>query len=269
MMQPGFFPHAVSEEIQLIQTHCSYVLLTGDYAYKLKKPVNLGFLDYSTLEKRKHFCEEELRLNQKTAKEIYLEVVAITFSDDKYQLGGTGEVVEYALKMREFPQEILFSEMFERGKLEEQHIAQLGKVVAQYHQDAATSDYISSFGEVSQVRVAFDENYEQTQKYIGVAQTQQQLDETKYYTDKFFDERGAIFQNRIANKSIRECHGDLHMKNICLWNSQVMLFDCIEFNEAFRYVDVIYDIAFVIMDLEARNRKDLSNIFLNNYIEKT
>ncbi|MBV6622028.1 MAG: AAA family ATPase [Rivularia sp. (in: Bacteria)] len=269
MMQPGFYPHAVSEPIQLIQTHCSYVVLTGDYVYKLKKPVNLDFLDYSTLEKRQHFCQEELRLNKKAADEIYLEVVAIIFSDNKYQLGGTGEAVEYALKMRQFPQETLFSEMFERGKLEEQHIARLAKVVAQYHQGAATNDYISSFGEVTQVQAAFDENYQQTKKYIGVAQTQQQLNQTKYYTDKFFSDRAQLFKSRIANKSIRECHGDLHLRNICLWHSQVMLFDCIEFNEAFRYVDVIYDVAFVIMDLEARNRKDLSNIFLNNYIEQT
>ncbi|MGB3758580.1 MAG: AAA family ATPase [Rivularia sp. (in: cyanobacteria)] len=269
MMQPGFYPHAVSEPIQLIQTHCSYVLLTGDYVYKLKKPVNLDFLDYSTLEKRKYFCEEELRLNQKAAAEIYLEVVAITLSDNKYQLGGAGEAVEYALKMRQFPQEMLFSKMFEFGKLEEQHAAQLGKVVAQYHESASTSNYISSFGEVSQVRAAFDENYEQTKKYIGVAQTQQQFNETKYYTDKFFDERKSLFTSRIASNSIRECHGDLHLRNICLWHSEIMLFDCIEFNEAFRFVDVIYDIAFTIMDLEARNRKDLSNIFLNTYIEET
>lgn len=269
MMQPGFYPHAVSEPIQLIQTHCSYVLLTGDYTYKLKKPVNFGFLNYSTLQKRQYFCQEELRLNQRTAPEIYLEVLAITQDCNKYQLGGTGEAVEFALKMRQFPQETLFSEMFERGELQEQQIAELGQVVAQYHAKAATNDYISSFGEVSQIRTGFDENYRQTEKYIGVAQTQQQFNETKDYTNKFFNERTELFKSRITNNFIRECHGDLHLRNICLWEDRVMLFDCIEFNEAFRFVDVIYDVAFAMMDLEARKRKDLGNIFLNTYIEQT
>jgi len=269
MMQPGFYPHAVQEPIQLIQTHCSYVLLTGDYAYKLKKPVDFGFLNYSTLEKRQHFCQEELRLNSIAAPEIYLEVLPITRDGDQYQLEGTGEVVEYALKMRQFPQETLFSSMFERGELQQQHIVELGQVVAQYHAQAATNDYISSFGEVSQVRAAFDENYQQTEKYVGIAQTQQQFDETKDYTDNFFRERTELFQNRVMNNFIRECHGDLHLRNICLWQDKVMLFDCIEFNEPFRFVDVMYDVAFAIMDLEARNGKELANIFLNTYIEQT
>ncbi len=269
MMQPGFYPHAVQEPIQLIQTHSSYVLLTGDYAYKLKKPVNFGFLNYSTLQKRQHFCQEELRLNRVAAPEIYLEVLPVTRNGDKYQLGGAGEAVEYTLKMRQFPQETLFSEMFDRGGLEEQHVAQLGQVVAQYHAKAATSNYISSFGEVSQIRAAFDENYQQTEKYIGVAQTQQQFIETKNYTDKFFRDRTELFQSRVNHNFIRECHGDLHLRNICLWQGKVMLFDCIEFNEAFRFVDVIYDVAFAMMDLEARNGKELGNIFLNTYIEQT
>ena len=269
MMQPGFYLHAVKEPIELIQTHCSYVLLTGDYVYKLKKPVNFGFLNYSTLEGRKHFCEEELRLNQRTAPEIFLEVVPITQDGDKYLLRGTGEAVEYALKMHQFPQETLFSQMFERGELQEQQIAELGRVVARYHESAATSGYISSFGEASGVRTGFDENYKQTEKYIGIAQTQQQFNQTKDYTEKFFRDRTELFKSRIANNFIRECHGDLHLRNICLWQDKIMLFDCIEFNEQFRFVDVIYDVAFAMMDLEARNRKDLGNIFLNTYIEET
>lgn len=269
MLDLGFYPHAVQEPIKLIQTHCSYVLLTGDYAYKLKKPVDFGFMNYSTLEARKHFCFEELRLNCIGAPEIYLEVCPITQTGDKYQLGGTGEVVEYTLKMRQFPQEALFSEMFQSGELKQEHIIELAQVVAQYHAKAATSDRISSFGEVSQIRAAFDQNYQQTEKYIGIIQTQQQFNETKDYTDKFFRDRTSLFKSRKENNFIRECHGDLHLRNICLWHDRIMLFDCIEFNEAFRFVDVMYDIAFVIMDLSAGNRKDLANIFLNTYIEQT
>ncbi|WP_414542720.1 AAA family ATPase [Nostoc sp. CCY0012] len=269
MLQPGFYPHPVTEPIQLIQTHVSYVLLTGDYAYKLKKPVNFGFLDFSTLEKRQHFCHEELRLNQRSAAELYLEVLPVTVNDEEYHLGGTGKAVEYALKMRQFPQELLFTTLFEQGKLTEDHMEELGRVVAQYHAQAAINDYIRSFGEILQVRAAFDENYQQTEKYIGGPQTKPQFKETKQYTDKFFIERPELFTSRIENNYIRECHGDLHLRNIALWQGKITLFDCIEFNEPFRFVDVMYDVAFTVMDLEARQRQDLGNAFLNAYVEET
>ena len=167
MMQSGFYNHSVREPIDLIQTHVSYVLLTGDYAYKVKKPVNFGFLNYSTLELRKHFCEEELRLNQRSAAELYLEVLPITGEEGQYQLGGTGQAVEYVLKMRQFPQEALLSSLFEQGKVSESLMQDLGRVVAQYHEKAQTNDYIRKFGEVAQVRQAFDENYDQSKKDIG------------------------------------------------------------------------------------------------------
>ncbi|MBW4645943.1 MAG: AAA family ATPase [Goleter apudmare HA4340-LM2] len=269
MLQPGFYPHAVTEPIQLIQTHISYVLLTGDYAYKLKKPVNFGFLDFSSLEKRQHFSQEELRLNQRGAAELYLEVLPVTLLGEKYQLGGTGEAVEYALKMRQFPQEALFSSLFADGKLNEAHLEELGLIVAQYHAKTETNDYIRGFGEVPQVKAAFDENYQQTAKYIGGPQTQSQFNETKQYTDNFFAERQELLSSRIKNNYIRECHGDLHLRNIALWNDKILLFDCIEFNEPFRFVDVMYDVAFTVMDIEARGRQDLGNAFLNTYVEQT
>ncbi|AFZ25288.1 hypothetical protein Cylst_3121 [Cylindrospermum stagnale PCC 7417] len=269
MLQPGFYPHAVQEPIQLIQTHISFVLLTGDYAYKLKKPVNFGFLDFSSLEKRQHFCQEELRLNQRGAGELYLEVLTVTLVGEQYHLGGTEEPVEYVLKMRQFPQEALFSSLFDQGKLNETHLEELGRVVAQYHAQAETNDYIRGFGEVPRVRAAFDENYEQTEKYLGGPQTQGQFTQTKQYTDNFFAERPELFASRIQNNYIRECHGDLHLRNIALWHDKILLFDCIEFNEPFRFVDVMYDVAFTVMDLEARQRQDLGNAFLNAYVEQT
>ncbi|OKH24731.1 AAA family ATPase [Chroogloeocystis siderophila] len=268
MMQPEFYPHPVKEPIELIQTHVSYVLLTGDYAYKLKKPVNFGFLNYSTLELRQHFCQEELRLNQRGAGEIYLEVLPIT-QEEQYHLGGVGKPVEYVLKMRQFPQEALFLSMFERGELDEARMEELGRVVAQYHAQTATNDYIRKFGEVEQVRQSIDENYDQTVKYIGGPQTRSQFEETKKYTDNFFAQRQQLFSDRIANDWIRECHGDLHLRNICLWHDKILLFDCIEFNEPFRFVDVMFDIAYAVMELEMLQRPNLGNAYLNTYIEQT
>lgn len=269
MLQPSFYAHSVSEPIELIQTHISYVFLTGVFAYKVKKAVNFGFLDFSTLEKRQHFCAEELRLNRRGAPELYLEVLPVTQGEHQFKLNGVGEPVEYVLKMLQFPQETLFSTMFEQNELTQLHLEQLGRVVAQYHAQAQTNDHIRSFGEVEQVRDAINKNYQQTKKYVGSLQIQSRFLETKQYTDSFFEERSQLFNSRIESNKIRECHGDLHLRNICLWQEKILLFDCIEFNEPFRFVDVMYDVAFTVMDLEARQRPDLSNIFLNTYVEQT
>jgi uncharacterized protein len=269
MLSSDFYPHPVQEPIELIQTHISYVLLTGDYVYKLKKPVNFGFLNFSTLELREHFCHEELRLNQRGAAPLYREVLAITKNGDRYELNGSSEVVEYAIKMVQFPQENLFITLFENGKITTKEMESLGKVVAELHQQTTTNDYIRSFGEIPKIRQSIDENYEQTSKYVGTVQTSEQLAATRSYTDNFFAGRQEIFKKRVDQDKIRECHGDLHLRNICFYQDQILLFDCIEFNEPFRFVDVMYDIGFAVMDLEARGRKDLANAFLNTYIEQT
>ena len=276
MLQPSFYPHRVTEPVQLIQTHASFVLLTGDYTYKIKKPVNFGFLDYSTLEKRQHFCTEELLMNRRTAPEIYLEVLPIVQTGDSFKFGNNLHnitspqiAIEYTVKMREFPQDSLFPSWLERGQLTEPIMADLGREVAKFHSTAISNSYIRTFGEVSQIRTAIDNNYLISQKYIGGPQTQIQYQETKDYTDAFFVENQELFNQRIANNKIRECHGDLHLRNIALWQDKILLFDCIEFNEPFRFVDVMYDVAFTVMDLESRGRRDLGNVFLNTYIEQT
>ena len=269
MLSPEFYPHPVTIPIESIQTHASIVLLTGDFAYKLKKPVNFGFLDYSTVTKRQHFCTEEVRLNQRGAKELYLAVLPISKQGDRYQFGNEGEIVDYAVKMVQFPHSALLSSMFESGQITINDLEEMGRVVAQFHAQAQTSDYISSFGTVAKIRQSIDDNYRQTEKYIGRSQTQQQYIETKAYTDRFLLEHEQLFVDRIAGGFIRECHGDLHLRNICRWQTKILLFDCIEFNEPFRFVDTMYDVAFAVMDLEARGRKDLANRFLNTYVEQT
>lgn len=268
MCQPEFYPHPVVEPIRLLQTHVSYVLLTGDYAYKVKKPVNFGFLDYSTLEKRHHFCQEELRLNQRGAGALYLEVVALGQTGDTYHLG-SGTTVEYAVKMVQFPQDTLLSALYDRGELTEALMTELAAAVADFHLGAETNDHIRTFGAVEQIRQAFDENYEQTLGFIGGPQTQSQFDETKAYTDTFFANHGDLFERRVAQNWIRACHGDLHLNNLCRWQGQLYLFDCIEFNEPFRYVDVMYDVGFVVMDLLSKDCAALATVFLNHYVERT
>jgi uncharacterized protein len=269
MLVPEFYPHPVTTPIKLMQTHASTILLTGEFAYKLKKPVNFGFLDYSTLEKRQYFCQEEIRLNQRGAEKLYLEVVSIVKQGNKYHLGSDGEIVDYAVKMVQFPQENLLSNMFEAATITVADIEEMGRVVADYHNRAQTNRYISSFGSIDRIKQSIDDNYHQTEKYIDRIQTQQQFTETKAYTDRFLSAYPQLFCDRIVGGFIRECHGDLHLRNICRWHNQILLFDCIEFNEPFRFVDTMYDVAFVVMDLEARGRKDFANRFLNTYAEQT
>ncbi|NEQ45562.1 MAG: AAA family ATPase [Leptolyngbya sp. SIOISBB] len=269
MLQPEFYPHDVQTPIQLMQTHVSYVLLTGEFAYKVKKPVDFGFLNYATLEKRQHFCEEELRLNQRAAAPLYLETVSIAQQGDRYVLGDAGEIVEYAVKMQQFPQSTLLSHLFEQGDLTEDLLRQLAEAISDFHLQAETNDYIRNFGTVANVRQSIDENYEQTAGFIGGPQTQQQFDETKAYTDQFFATQQSLLQQRMDQGMIRACHGDLHLNNICYWQDQLLLFDCIEFNEPFRLVDVMFDIAYIIMDLTVQGRRDLAAVFLSHYVECT
>ena len=267
MQQPDFYPHAVAENIQIIQTHAALIFLTGDYAYKVKKSVDFGFLDYSTLDKRKYFIEAELILNKKITPELYLEIATITSDNHKLTLNGTGNVVEYALKMRQFPQKNLFSNLLKAGKLSYSLLTKLGKIVAEFHSNADTNDRISNFGTADKIKAAFTENYQQSIKYIGIVQTEEQFAATKTYTDTFFHKRQDLFHKRCDLHKIKECHGDLHLKNICLWQNEIQLFDRIEFNESFRFIDTMYDVAFTVMDLEAREKPEFANAFLNSYLE--
>ena len=274
MLKPEFYTHQVIEPIGFMQTHVSYVLLTGDYVYKLKKAVNFGFLDYSTLEKRQHFCQEEIRLNEKGAGSLYVGVVPITQQGETFAIEGDGDVVEYAVKMRQFPQSALLSDQFENGLIDEAKIRQLATTIANFHKETPTSDHIRTFGTIPAIRQSIDENYDQTVDFVGgdtvaTPQTQQQFDETKAYTDNFFETQQALFQKRLDQDKIRACHGDLHLGNICEWENKILLFDCIEFNEPFRFVDTMFDVAYIVMDLEVAGRSDLSNAFLNQYVEET
>ena len=271
MLQPEFYPHPV-QSVQLIQTHISFVLLTGDLAYKIKKPVRFGFLDFTTLEKRHYFCQEELRLNQRLCPDLYLEVKAIVKAGDRYTFAenlAVEPIVEYAVQMRQFPQEGLFSHLFESGQLTPALVQQLGVRVAQFHSSAQTSAEIREYGSLEAIQLVEANNFKISKPYIGRAQTQQQYDETRAFATEFFQRHRSWFRQRQLDDKIRECHGDLHLNNVCLHQDKIQIFDCIEFNQDFRNIDVIYDAAFMIMDLDFHGRLDLANLFLNIYLEQT
>lgn len=272
MLQPDFYPHPVQSPVQLLQTHISYVFLTGDFAYKVKKPTQFGFLDFTTLEKRAYFCQEELRLNRRLSPELYRAVLPIYQGDD-YSLSPPAhcqaEIIDYALQMRQFPQEGLFSHLLQVGQLTSTHLRQLGQVVAQFHATAATNPEIQANGMPAALNAVDEDNYTLAQTFIGESQTWDQWQQARTFTQRFWHDHQALLYQRIAQGKIKECHGDLHLNNICLYKKQIQIFDCIEFCPEFRNIDVIYDVAFMVMDLDFHKRSDLANIFLNIYLEKT
>jgi aminoglycoside phosphotransferase family enzyme/predicted kinase len=270
LLQPALYDHPVQPPFRVLQTHAAYVVLTGDYAYKVKKPVNLGFLDFSTLEKRKFFCHEELRLNGRHTPDIYLAVVPISQHHGAFQLGsGAGEIVEYALQMRQFPQSALLSAMFARAELTLEHMTMLGQRVAAMHALAPTDAAIQAFGSLAAIEQVIADNYRSGAAYIGRDQTQQQYDETKAFSAALLQAHPDWFAQRQSSGMIRECHGDLHLNNVYYQAGEMHPFDCIEFNPAFRNIDVLYDVAFMLMDLDVRGRRDLAYQFLNSYLEQT
>lgn len=264
----GCYPHPV-RDVRMLETHISWVLLTGDWAYKIKKPVNLGFLDFSTLEARRHFCEEELRLNRRLAPQIYETVVEIRGTPDAPRVEGGGPVLEYAVKMREFPQAALASSMLARGELTPRYVDQLAETIAAFHMRAERADEASPFGAPDAVLAVALQNFEQLLPRVTGAADRNTLQSLRAWTEREFSARKKALAARRREGSVRECHGDLHLRNIVVLDGRPVAFDCIEFNDQLRWIDVMSEAAFLLMDLEDRGRRDLAWRFLNAYLEAT
>jgi len=267
LLNPGIYPD-LPKKIQLIETHISLLFLTGSYVYKVKKPVDFGFLDFTTLEKRKYFCEQEVRLNRRLSPDIYLGVVNITCDGDRVSFDGRGEVEEYAVKMKQIPEELLMDKLLDRGRVTPEMIKAVSEKLVRFYSEAETSELIKSFARPERVKQDTDENFEQTEKYIGVTISKDTFEEVQRRTNEFFRVRNKIFHLRIASDRIRDCHGDLRLEHI-FWGDEIAIFDCIEFNERFRYTDVTADIAFLAMDLDCHGREDLTGHLVRTYIEKS
>lgn len=265
LSKPQAYPHKTGP-IKVIQTQMSCVFLTGDYAYKIKKPVNLGYLDYTTLEKRLLFCQKEVKLNRRLAPAIYKGVVPIVESNSAIVLGRPGEPLEYAVKMEQLPQERMLDVLLKEGKVTEEMIRQLTEAIASFHERAKTNKRIASFGSLKIIEKNLRENLSQTEKYIGKALTKEMYEDMKSFSEDFLRQSAPLFQKRIDSGRIRDCHGDLHSANICFGKS-IYIYDCIEFNERFRYIDVASEVAFLAMDLDRYGRRNLSRYFVSTYQE--
>jgi aminoglycoside phosphotransferase family enzyme/predicted kinase len=256
-------------DTQLIETHISWVILAGDFAYKLKKPVNFGFLDFSTPEKRCFYCEEELRLNRRLAPEIYLDVITINGTPEDAVFGGEGPVIEYAVKMRRFPQEQLLSNLLSQGKLEMRHIDALAAEIAHFHSTIPVADSSSPFGTRLAVLDPALENFLQIRPFLNNAEDVARLDALREWTSQEFTTHMADFSIRKSGGFIRECHGDMHTGNMVLLDDTITIFDCIEFNPNLRWIDVMSETAFVVMDLMERGYSNFAWRFLNAYLSLT
>ena len=259
------YPHPVCRT-RLIQTHISWVLLTGNYAYKIKKPVDLGFLDFTTLAARRHYCEEELRLNRRLAPELYLEVVPITGTPGKPVIGGTGAAIEYAVKMKEFAQSALLDNAIACDEIKPADIKTLARTIADFHARLVPDSARAGDPDISVLPPA-RENFEQMLQLPDAAGDSAALSSIRDWTLREYGAHSALFEQRHAEGFVRECHGDLHLGNIALIDGAAMPFDCLEFNPALRWMDVMSEVAFLMMDLAAHRRRDLAFAFVNTYLE--
>ncbi len=256
------------DTIRVIQTHISVVALIGGYVYKFKKPVDFGFLDFTTLEKRKFYCEEELRLNRRLSPDIYISLAELRKDTQtgNYSIDGKGELIDYCIKMKELPQDCLMNIQIGKGNIDKNTIDDIVSVLVDFYSSADTSREISEYGQVNSFRKNTDENFEQTENVIDTTITRNQFDTIKNATNDFYKKNEWLFQKRIDENKIRECHGDLHTGNIFIDN-KIYIFDCIEFNKRFRYSDIAADIAFFAMDLDYLGREDLSKRLVLKFVK--
>ncbi len=281
------------EGVRLVETHISWVVLTGKYAYKIKKPVNFGFLDYSTLALRQFFCMEEYRLNQRLASSIYLGVVTITLDNGHFEIEGTGTVVEYAVKLKQFDDSCLADRLLEENQISAGHIDGLAQTLAEFHSHSTFATLDDNFGNPETILCAAEHNFDHLLRLIGqlgsagnevtdgkagipvgnhderftLASNLERIKALMAWTRSEFQKLSGVFLARKKAGSVRECHGDLHSGNLVLINGQLIPFDCIEFSEGLRWVDCMSEIAFIFMDIDERGATDLAWRFLNRYLE--
>ena len=264
LQNPASFPDKTTN-ICVVQTHISAVFVGDEFVYKIKKPVNFGFLDFSTLEKRHYCCNQEVALNRRLSQDVYLGVFPVMFDGMTHTLKQrSGEAVEYAVKMRRIPDDKLMKSVFFKGELTDSHLEKIANVLAGFHLHAAKSVEIDEFGKPERFKINTDENFEQVEKFIGITISKSEFDAVNRWTENFFETNQDLFLKRVEQGRIRDCHGDLHMEHICFIEN-LSIIDCIEFNERFRYSDSIADIAFLLMDLEYHGGANHSKVLWNAY----
>ena len=264
LMKSDAYPDP-TDGVRLVQTHISWIFLAGKFVYKIKKPVDFGFLDFSTPDRRKFYCDEEVRLNRRLCPDIYLGVIPVREADGGASFHGDGKTIDYAVKMVRLPEERMADRLLVRGELRPDDVKRIAATVADFHGRAAGGAELGSYGSLQSIRRNWEENFAQTDEFAGSTMPARDLLMIREWVEGFMAGNAGLFNERVEGGFIRECDGDLHLENICL-TERVCIFDCIEFNNRFRFIDTAADIAFLLMDLEFYGRRDLAAIFLNEYL---
>ena len=265
LLSPAAYPHPV-DSIELIQTHISWVLLTGRFAYKLKRPVHYAFIDLTSLRRREFLCREELRLNRRFAPALYLEVCPITQAAGEARVGGDGEVIEFAVKMRQFPREQALDRLLEAGTIGPQELERFGGELAAIHARLPTATAESAWGTPQRVRELVLANATQCAQAAAAFNDVDRVEAVRVLLEGQLCARRDCMATRAATGRVRECHGDLHARNLVREDGQLLAFDCIEYEAAFRWIDVADEIAFLLSDLNSRGCRDHARAFLAGYL---
>jgi aminoglycoside phosphotransferase family enzyme/predicted kinase len=260
------FAHPAAQ-IERVETHISWVVLAGDYAYKFKKPLDLGFLDFSTLEKRRAACEDEVRLNRRLAPGLYIDVLAITGTPDDPSMGGNGPAIEYAVRMRRFDRACELDRLLAADALPVERIDELARLVARFHDTLPPATAEGPHGTPQVALANADANFEHVLELEHAPDIVGRITALRRWTQSEHARVAPRMTRRLREGWVRECHGDLHLANMVLHENEVVVFDCIEFNPALRWIDVMAEIAFTVMDLRHRGRLDYAQRFLNDYLE--
>lgn len=265
LLRPDAYPHA-ADDIEFHETHGAWVVLAGPYAYKLKKPVDFGFFDFSTFERRAADAEEEVRLNRRLAPSVYLGVVDVVERAGRIRIGGPGTLLERAVQMRRLPADGMLSALLEREAATPALMRRIARLVAAFHARAATGPGVDQYGGYANIAHHCRQNFEQVAPFVDLAIPSWERDAIQQYVDRFLHSEGPLLERRIAEGRIRDGHGDLHANSICAVGRQIVIFDCIEFAPAYRCLDVAADVAFLAMDLEHAGRPDLAWSFVSEYV---
>lgn len=305
LLNPRSYPHQ-PRAVRLVQTHASFVFIAPPFVYKVKKPVNFGFLNFSTLEKRRHFCEREVALNRRLSPRIYLGIVPISTRNSRFVFGAGDKVVEYAVQMRKLSDRHFLDQLVERDEAVPGDLNRIAHVLKQFYEAQHPTEEIEAWGRIDRLRISTDENFRQTKEFVGTPSilslapasgercrgprgsatgssepapasrarvkgstdagtratiSRPAFETIRFYTDRFYARHERLFASRIRERRIRDCHGDLHLEHIHVTPRALHIYDCIEFNDRFRYVDVASDAAFLAMDLDYEDRPDLARYF--------
>jgi uncharacterized protein len=263
LKSPASYPHRLRRVLSM-QTHISWVFIASPFVFKVKKPVNLGFLDFSTLEKRHHFCRRELELNRRLCPDVYLDVLPIYQTPSDFSFKAKGEIAEYCLKMKELPKGWFLGELLGEGRVGKSEINRIISRLRRFYESQTPTKEIEQWGIPEKLKITTDENFAQIEPFVGRTISLAAFQAIRYFTNEFYVRNERLFHRRIQQQRIRDCHGDLHLDHIHLTPKATTIFDCIEFNDRFRFIDTANDVAFLAMDFDFEGRSDLGNLFLRN-----